>query len=35
MKPNKQQAIICSSDGLVYWCIYVQPALNELTEIWP
>ena len=30
--PNRRQAIIWTSDGLVYWCIYASLGLNEL--IW-
>ena len=32
MAPNKQWAIIWTNHGLVYWCIYVPPDLNDLTH---
>ena len=30
LAPNRQQAIIWTNDGRVYWCIYVSPDLNWL-----
>ena len=30
--PTRQQAIIWTNDGIVYWCIYVSLSLNELME---
>ena len=32
LAPNRQQAIIWSNDGLVYWCIYASLGLNELSQ---
>ena len=33
---NRQQAIIWSNIGMLYWCIYVSFSLNELSpdKIW-
>ena len=33
LAPNRRQAIIWTSDGLVYWCIYVLLGLNELNTL--
>ena len=30
--PTRQQAIIRTNDGLVYWCIYASLCLNELNS---
>ena len=30
--PNRWQAIVCTNDGLVYWCIYASFSLIELKE---
>ena len=29
LAPNRQQAIICPNDGLLYWCIYASISLHE------
>ena len=31
LAPNRQQAVIWTNDGLVYWCIYSSFCLNEFT----
>ena len=30
--PTRQQTIIWSNDGLLYWCIYVSLGLNVLND---
>ena len=31
LSPNRQQAIIWTNEGLVYWPMYVSLGLNELS----
>ena len=34
LAPNRLQAIILISGGLVYWCMYASLGFNELIQNW-